>query len=67
MLIFEITFKRGVDVVAHVVGLPKRESHLSLDIAEKIILIEQTLEELTGLRVHINNKPAPESEVVHAR
>ena len=50
---FKITFKRGPETVAEVVGYEKSSDHLTLGEMEKVIPTEQFLEKLTGLRVHI--------------
>ena len=54
MLKFKITFKRGTETVAEVVGDAREYSNFMVgDVTEGILDIEQRLERLTGLRVHI--------------
>lgn len=51
---FSITFKKGIKTVAHIVGVEISKDLLSMSDLEKVIEVEQYLERLTGLRVHIN-------------
>jgi hypothetical protein len=51
---FKLTFKRGPDTMAEIIGVPRTLDALTAgDVGERIIETEQYLERLTGLRVHI--------------
>jgi hypothetical protein len=53
---FSITIKQGPETKAHVVGVERLERHVSVSDIRKVIEVEQYLERLTGLRVHINQE-----------
>lgn len=57
---FTITFKQGTETVAVVYGNGVDTDRFSIKDISKVPAIEQLLERLTGLRVHIQMSPIME-------
>jgi len=57
---FTLTVKSGAKTLAHIVGLDKEPNPISREEAEVIIVTEQFLERLTGLRFHIHTESSEE-------
>jgi len=54
---FNLTFKRGIETVAVIEGTKEiPEDHMTVKDILGIQILEQTLEFLTGFRVHVQQK-----------